>query len=68
MCIRDRFYSTNEIIYVSCNPRTLCTDLKQFQEYGYEVKKVCIVDMFPFTNHCEVVVLMSKKQEFEFII
>lgn len=62
------FYSTNEIIYVSCNPRTLCTDLKQFQEYGYEVKKVCIVDMFPFTNHCEVVVLISKKQEFEFII
>jgi hypothetical protein len=57
------FYSTNEIIYVSCNPRTLCTDLKQFQEYGYTVKKVCVVDMFPFTNHCEVVVLMSRVKD-----
>lgn len=54
------FYPTDEIIYVSCNPRTLCTDLKQFQEYGYTVKKACIVDMFPFTNHVETVVLMSK--------
>lgn len=54
------FYPTDEIIYVSCNPRTLCTDLKQFQEYGYTVKKTCIVDMFPFTNHVETVVLMSK--------
>jgi len=54
------FYPTDEIIYVSCNPRTLCTDLKQFQEYGYTVKKTCIVDMFPFTNHVETVALLSK--------
>ena len=61
------FYPTDEIIYVSCNPRTLCTDLKQFQEYGYTVKKACIVDMFPFTNHVETVALLSKLDSKKYI-
>lgn len=61
------FYPTDEIIYVSCNPRTLCTDLKQFQEYGYTVKKACIVDMFPFTNYVETVALLSKLDSKKYI-
>ena len=53
-------YQVEKIVYVSCNPKTLVSDLKIFQSRGYEIKKVCIVDMFPFTNHVETVALLSK--------
>ena len=48
------------IVYVSCDPATLARDLKYLCERGYELKKVCPVDMFPNTVHVETVVLMSK--------
>ncbi|HEY5586020.1 MAG TPA: 23S rRNA (uracil(1939)-C(5))-methyltransferase RlmD [Ruminiclostridium sp.] len=48
------------IVYVSCNPSTLARDLKYLCEYGYEVKEVQPVDMFPWTGHVETVVLMSR--------
>ncbi len=54
-------YNTKTIVYVSCNPVTLVKDLKDFEEYGYKVKRAGIVDMFSFTNHVECVVLMSRK-------
>lgn len=53
-------YKTNNIIYVSCNIRSLLDDLKTFQMYDYKVEKVCLVDMFPYTNHVENVVLLTK--------
>lgn len=48
------------IVYVSCNPETLVRDLKYFKKKGYRVAKGVGVDMFPFTEHCETVVLLSK--------
>lgn len=54
-------YDTEKIVYVSCNPKTLVNDLKIFQNRGYDVKKVCMVDMFCYTNHVESVVLMTRK-------
>ncbi len=36
-------------------------NLIDFQEAGYKVEKVCPVDMFPHTPHCETVVKMSKQ-------
>ena len=48
------------IVYVSCDPATLARDVKYLGEKGYEVKKVCPVDMFPMTGHVETVVLLSK--------
>lgn len=53
--------SPEKIVYVSCNPATLARDVKLFVELGYEVRKVCPVDMFPNAGHVETVVLMSKK-------
>ena len=49
-----------KVVYVSCDCATLARDIKILGEYGYEVKKVCPVDMFPHTEHVETVVLMSK--------
>lgn len=56
----QELYPTDQIIYVSCNPRTLIEDLKEFKNYEYKVKKVCMVDMFPFTNHVETVILLER--------
>lgn len=50
----------SRIVYVSCNPETLARDLKYLVKHGYEVKKIQPVDMFPFTEHVETVVLMSR--------
>ena len=50
------------IVYVSCNPETLVRDLKYFKKKGYRVSKGVGVDMFPFTEHVETVVLLSHKK------
>lgn len=47
------------IVYVSCNPSTLARDMKVLHGSGYEAKEVQPVDMFPWTNHVECVVLMQ---------
>ncbi len=48
------------VVYVSCNPETLARDLFVLSKGGYKVKKMQPVDMFPFTEHVECVVLLSK--------
>ncbi len=53
-------YGVNGITYISCNPVSLAENLKQMQEAGYSVKKVCCVDMFPHTPHVETVVELYK--------
>jgi 23S rRNA (uracil1939-C5)-methyltransferase len=47
------------IVYVSCNPSTLARDLKYLGENGYGIKEVQPVDMFPWSEHVECVVLMT---------
>ena len=49
-----------KIVYVSCNPATLGRDLKILEE-EYELKKLAICDMFPWTHHCEVVTSLKLK-------
>lgn len=50
----------NRIVYVSCNPATMARDIEILTNYGYKLKEVQPVDMFPMTAHVECVVLMSK--------
>ncbi|MBQ8247944.1 MAG: 23S rRNA (uracil(1939)-C(5))-methyltransferase RlmD, partial [Lachnospiraceae bacterium] len=50
------------IVYVSCDSATLARDLKILCEGGYELKKVCCVDMFGQSVHCETVVLLSQQK------
>ncbi|MBZ4663584.1 MAG: methyltransferase, TrmA family [Caloramator sp.] len=53
-------FKPKEIIYVSCNPKTLVENLKQLKESGYDVKALKIVDMFPQTPHVESVVFVER--------
>ena len=54
-------YLVQHMVYISCKPISLARDLEVFLENGYEVEKVCCVDMFPGTPHVETVCLLSKK-------
>lgn len=53
-------YSVENMIYISCKPTSLARDLEIFLARGYEVKKICCVDLFPSTYHVETVCLLSK--------
>lgn len=50
-----------KVVYISCGPDTLARDLKYLVSNGYKVEKLQPVDMFPLTEHCEVVCLLSRK-------
>lgn len=52
-----------KVVYISCNPETLARDLKVLTKRDYKVKKCVGVDMFPFTDSLEAVVLLSKRSE-----
>ncbi|TML22993.1 MAG: 23S rRNA (uracil(1939)-C(5))-methyltransferase RlmD [Actinobacteria bacterium] len=49
------------IVYVSCNPTTLASDVKTLRaEYGYDLLRARPVDMFPHTPHVETVALLER--------
>lgn len=54
-------FNAPEIVYVSCNPKTLVNDLKVLEENGYVVERVKVKDMFAHTPHVETVVSLTKK-------
>ena len=56
-------FNVDEMVYVSCKPTSLMRDLLVFREAGYEVKRACLVDMFPGTVHVETVCLLSRKAQ-----
>lgn len=53
-------YGVEQIVYISCNPKTLAMNLEQFQYAGYKVKYVKPFDNFPMTKHIESICLLSK--------
>ncbi|MDK2866456.1 MAG: rRNA (uracil1939-C5)-methyltransferase, partial [Clostridiales bacterium] len=56
-------YGVPEIVYISCNPKTLYEDLAWFKRAGYApADGLKLVDMFPWTYHVETVVLLSHKK------
>lgn len=56
-------YGVDQIVYISCNPKSLAENLYYMQYYGYEVRSIKPFDNFPGTKHVETVVLMSKVKE-----
>ena len=54
-------FKAKEIIYVSCNPKTLVNDIQVLVNAGYKVVKSRVKDMFPNTPHAETVVKIVKK-------
>ncbi|MDO4198035.1 MAG: 23S rRNA (uracil(1939)-C(5))-methyltransferase RlmD [Erysipelotrichaceae bacterium] len=51
--------SPDKVIYISCNPVTLADNLKYLTKF-YEIKDIQPVDMFPYTEHIETVVCMTR--------
>ena len=48
------------LIYISCDPATLCRDLCNLLDQGFSINKIQPLDMFPQTHHIECVVLLEK--------
>ena len=48
------------LVYVSCDSATLARDIHYMDEHGYELRKVQAFDNFPFSEHVETVVLMTR--------
>lgn len=55
-------YGVNQIVYISCNPKTLTENLYYMQYYGYDVISVKPFDNFPGTKHTEAVALLQKRK------
>lgn len=53
-------YNVPQMVYISCKPTSLARDLEVLQARGYEVQKVCCVDMFPSTFHIETIVALHR--------
>jgi 23S rRNA (uracil1939-C5)-methyltransferase len=52
--------SAPEIVYVSCDPTTLASDLKILAEAGYNIADLHMVDLFPQTFHLETVAVLRR--------
>ncbi len=48
-----------KVVYISCEPDTLVRDLKYLTKNGFKVDRCVAVDMFPFTESLEAVVVLS---------
>ncbi len=48
------------LIYSSCNPETLASDLALLSQ-DYQLLKVQLFDMFPHTQHAEVLTLLHRR-------
>lgn len=53
-------YGVEQMVYVSCNPKTLVENLYYLQYYGYEVKSLKPFDNFAGTRHTECVALVVR--------
>ncbi len=49
----------NQVVYSSCNPQSLARDLKAFLP-NYHLTEFTPFDMFPMTDHFEVLAILSK--------
>ena len=49
-----------KMIMVSCNQTTLARDLQYLGEYGWQLKQVQPVDLFPHTPHVEAVAVVER--------
>ncbi|OLP95872.1 tRNA/tmRNA (uracil-C(5))-methyltransferase [Symbiodinium microadriaticum] len=53
--------SFENLIYVSCNPRSLARDLEALQ--SHRIQAACLFDQFPWTDHSEVALRLIRRQK-----
>lgn len=51
----------NQLVYISCNPKTQVRDLKILMGIGYSLEKLQALDQFPRTYHVETIALLCRK-------
>ena len=51
------------VVYVSCNPETMARDLALLTKKGYRAEGFTPVDMFPNSEHIEVVCALSRQEK-----
>lgn len=56
-------YGVQQIVYVSCNPKTMADNIRYMDYYGYRCKYLKPFDNFPFTKHVECVCLLSRRDK-----
>lgn len=56
-------YGSKNIIYISCNPKTLADDLQWLGQFGYEFIEAQPIDQFPHTVHVEAIVKLERRQK-----
>ncbi len=49
-----------QILYISCNPQTLCENLEALAE-THNVSRLALFDQFPYTHHMECGVWLTRK-------
>ena len=48
------------VVYVSCNPATLARDIRPALSAGYKITQLELIDMFPQTEHIEVLCVLGR--------
>lgn len=54
-------YGVDQIVYISCNPKTLAMNIAQFEYLGYKAVYAKPYDNFPWTKHIECICLLEKR-------
>ncbi|EJD6402291.1 tRNA (uridine(54)-C5)-methyltransferase TrmA [Providencia rettgeri] len=50
----------DHIVYISCNPETLCDNLNELTQ-THKIEKLALFDQFPYTHHMESGVLLTRR-------
>ncbi len=56
----DLVQTYDRILYISCNPNTLCENLQQLTQ-THRIERCALFDQFPYTDHIESGVWLVKK-------
>lgn len=62
LCKKLSESNAQRIVYISCNPKTLFRDTEILTAKNFQLKEIKLADMFPQTNHSEVIALFIRNQ------
>ncbi len=51
----------DNILYISCNPETLCDNLRTLT-HTHNIQRLALFDQFPYTHHIETGVFLTRKE------